>query len=276
MEEVHGAADLAVVPLLGLLDAAQVGLEVGLAGPRRSVDALKLRVAVVAAPVSAGQLRQLERLAGGLRRGKVRPAAKVLPAPLSVDADLLVRREPADDLGLVVLADGIEVEDGVLAVPDLAPDRLVAVDDLLHPRLDLCEVVQAERLVAGEVVVEAVLDRGPDRHLRPREQLLHRLGHDVADVVADGLERLRRLARQDFEAAAFLQRAVEVEKRAVEFHEHRLLLQRFGDGGGDVAARNAVVELAFRAVGEDQVDHVSQVHVRAGGSPFRRGGGTGS
>ena len=41
-----------------------------------------------------------------------------------------------------------------------------------------------------EVVVEAVLDRRADRHLGPRVELLHRLGHHVGGVVADQLQRL--------------------------------------------------------------------------------------
>ena len=41
-----------------------------------------------------------------------------------------------------------------------------------------------------EVVVEAGLDRRADRHLGPRVELEHRLGHHVGGVVADQLQRL--------------------------------------------------------------------------------------
>ena len=44
-------------------------------------------VAMIAPPVGAGQFRQLERLAHGLGRGKVRAEAQVLPRPLVIDAD---------------------------------------------------------------------------------------------------------------------------------------------------------------------------------------------
>ena len=59
----------------------------------------------------------------------MRPQAEVLPGPLAVDADLLAQGQVGDDLGLVGLADGLEVGDGVVAVPDLPADRLVAFDD---------------------------------------------------------------------------------------------------------------------------------------------------
>ena len=44
MEQVHLAAELAVVALLGLLDLMQVGFELVLGRPRGAVDALQLRL----------------------------------------------------------------------------------------------------------------------------------------------------------------------------------------------------------------------------------------
>ena len=219
VEEVHGPADLAMVALLGFLQAMQVRRQVGFGRPGRAVDALQHRIAVIAPPVGAGQLGQLERLAGDLGRGQVRASAEVLPGALAIDRDVLAGRDAADDLGLVDLADQLKVGDGRLAVPDLAHDRLVAVDDLLHARLDLGEVIQAERLLAGEVVIEAVLDSWADGHLRAGEQLLHRLSQDMAYVVADGFQRLGRIARQDLERAAVLQGAVDIQQLAVQFHQ---------------------------------------------------------
>ncbi len=278
VEEVHGPADLAVVALLGLFQPRQMGFEVGLAGPRRTIDALELSVAMVAAPIGAGQLHQFERLADRLRRGQVRPQAQVLPLALAIDRDRLALGQVGDDLGLVGLADRLEVGDGLGAVPDFAHDLLVAVDDLLHALFDLGQIIQAERRLAGEVVIEPVLDGRADRDLRAGEQFLHRLGHDVAGVVADGVERLGAVARQDLELAAARQRAVEVVESPIELDEHGAFLQRFGDGGGDVTARGAVFELALRAVGENQIDHDSHVHVREAdpSGVLSRGWGTGS
>ena len=71
-------------------------------------------------------------------------------------------------------------------------------------------------------------------------------------------------------------RAIEVQEQAVNLDQQGLLLERFGDRGGDVAARDPLVELTDRAVREFQVDHVSHVHFRAAPSGDLRGGGTGS
>ncbi|OIQ70168.1 hypothetical protein GALL_482220 [mine drainage metagenome] len=234
--KVHGPADLAVVALLGLLQARQMRLEVGFACPGGAVDPLELGVAMVAAPIGAGQLGQLEGLAHMLGRGQVRTQAQVLPLTLAIDRDRLGVGQVGDDLGLVGLADLIEVGDGHVAVPDLAHDLLVAIDDLLHALFDLGQSIQAERRVAGEVVIEAVLDRRTYGHLGPGEQFLDGLGHHVAGVMADGVQRLGALPRQDLELAAARQRTVEVQKLAVQLDQQGALLQRLGDGGGDIAA----------------------------------------
>ena len=168
--------------------------------------------------------------------------------------------------------------DGLVAVPDLAHDLLVAIDDLLHALFDLGQIVQTEGRVAGEVVVEAVLDGRTDRDLGAGEQLLHRLGHDVAGVVADGVQRFGAVARQDLELAAARKRAIQIVELPIQLDEHGAFFQRLGDGGGDITARRAVFELALGAVGENQVDHDSHVHVREAdpSGVLSRGWGTGS
>ena len=207
----------------------------------------------------------------------MRAAAEILPAALAIDRNLFAGRDALDDLGLVGLPDALEVGDGLVAGPDLAPDRLVAVDNLLHPLLDRRQVVQAERLVAREVVVEAVVDRRADGHLGAGKQFLHRLGHDVAGVVAQGLQRFQAVAGEDLEVAALREGPVHVQQLAVQLDQGGALGERRSDRGRHVFARHAGVVLAFGAIGENQVDHVSQVHVRADPpGPFERGGGTGS
>ncbi len=63
------------------------------------------------------------------------------------------------------------------------------------------QVVGRERLVAGEVVIEAVLDHRADGHLRAGPQRLHGLGQHVRGVVADQLQRARVVAGDEFDLA---------------------------------------------------------------------------
>src|SRR5690606_30035061 len=96
MEEIHLTANLAMVAALCLLDHGDIGLEVGFRRPGRAIDALKHLVAAVAAPIGAGELRQLESLAELARRRQMRPAAEIEPVTLAVDGDVLARRNALD------------------------------------------------------------------------------------------------------------------------------------------------------------------------------------
>ena len=63
-------------------------------------------------------------------------------------------------------------------------------DDLAHLLFDLRAGLRGERLVAGEIVVEAVLDHRADGDLGAGTQLLHGFGQHVGAVVADQFQRL--------------------------------------------------------------------------------------
>jgi hypothetical protein len=118
---------------------------------------------VVAAPVGAGHLHQLEvlELAGA---GHVRAAAQVLER-LRGTATHPRCRDAGDDLGLVGLAQALEVGHGLVARQHAAHHRLVLLGQLGHLLLDGGQVFRREGALVGEVVVEAVLDHRADGDL---------------------------------------------------------------------------------------------------------------
>ena len=157
---------------------------------------------MIAPPVRAGDLHQLE---GGADIGggaHVRPAAQIDPVPLAVQSDGFRRRQVLDELGLVFLALGLEEGDGFLAVDHAALEPGAAADNVAHFQLDGGEVVRRERLIAGEIVVEAVLDRWADGDLGAGIQILHRLGQHVGGVVTDHVQRLGVAARDEHQRAS--------------------------------------------------------------------------
>ncbi len=103
-EQVELDAELAVVAPLGLLEPVEVLLQRLVALPRGAVDALEHRALLVAPPVRARDLRQLERteLAG---RRDVRAAAQVDVGHAAVGVQVLVDADGAvaGDLAVVVL-----------------------------------------------------------------------------------------------------------------------------------------------------------------------------
>src|SRR5207244_2983226 len=85
-EQPELASELAVVARLGLLDALEMLLQVGLGEEARAVDAREHRPRGVAAPVGARDRAQLER-ADRARAGRVRPAAEIREGAVGVQRD---------------------------------------------------------------------------------------------------------------------------------------------------------------------------------------------
>src|SRR3546814_5007641 len=79
------------------------------------------------------------------RRRHVRAAAQIQPFALAVDRDDLALRQVADDLRLVGLALLLEEPDRLAAVPLLADEGPVAIDDLGHLGLDPLQILRRER-----------------------------------------------------------------------------------------------------------------------------------
>src|SRR5206468_1117072 len=82
------------------------------------------------------------------------------PIALTIDGDFLLRGNLPDPFGLEELAPFPKIFDRAVTAPDFARDLLVTVDDLAHALLDAGEILRREGFLAGEIVIEAVLDGG--------------------------------------------------------------------------------------------------------------------
>jgi len=241
-----------------LLEALEVVGEVLLGVEGRAVDAREHLAARVAAPVGARDAEQLERL-DAVRGGGVRPAAEVGEGAVRVQGhgvDARVADQVLDQLDLVVLPLAREAVERRAGRDVLALERLGRLDVLAHPGLERLEVGVGDRDAVGEleVVVEAVLDRRPDRDLRPGIEVEHRGGQHVRRVVADEVERVLAVARgDDRDLVAVGQRPREVAKLPADLHGERRAGQPRPDGGRQLGARGAIRELLLRAVGKDHV-----------------------
>ena len=258
VEEVELAPEPAMVAPARLLDALEMRVEVGLLEERRAVDAREHRAARVAAPVGARERRQLEG-PDRLRRLQVRATAEVGEAVLLVERDLLARGERLGDLDLVGLAIGAEARDSVLA---RRLDALVgvrpALQDRAHLVLDAGQVALTRRFREIEVVVETVLDRGPDRDLRAGPEVLDGLGHEVRGRVAQHRQRVVVADAQNAQVRAIGQRQAEIAQLAVDLDGGRGVGQPRSDRARGVEPAGAGRELELVAVGEDGPGHTSE------------------
>ncbi|MGY3118969.1 hypothetical protein ACVWXQ_002906 [Bradyrhizobium sp. S3.14.4] len=188
------------------------------------------------------------------------PRQRSEPVALVVDLDRLGAGNGVDQLDLEGLALVAEHLLGLLAIPDFLGEGFVARDDLAHLLLDRGKVFRRERLVAEEVVVEAVLDHGTDGDLGARPQRLHGFGEHVGAVVADQLERARIVAVDQLDLGIGFDGIVEVGDYAVERHRNRALGQRRRNALGDLEAGDALGVFAPGAVGEGEGDLFGRGH----------------
>ena len=254
MKQIELAPELAVVALFGFLDLPEIGVELFLLRECRAVDPRQHRIVAVAAPVRASDLHQLERIADLAGGGHVRSAAEVEPVALEIDLDRFVAGNGVDQFDLEVLALVAEHLFGLLATPHLLGERLVARDDLAHLFFDRGEIFRRERLVAEEIVVEAVFDHRADRHLGARPQRLHGFRQHMGRVVPDQLQRAGIVAGDELDVRILGDRIGEVADHAVERHCHRALGERGRDALGDVEPGDVPGEFALGAVGKGEGD----------------------
>ena len=213
-EELQLPPQLAVIPPFGLLQAGQIRVERFLGGKRDPVDALEHLPVLVPPPVRAGGAEQLDRLdpAGGRQMGT---PAHVLEPVLAVEAHRIVGN-PLEQFGLVCFPAALERPNRVVP-PDGDPlDRLVALRQLAHPRLDRLQILGRKRPADVEVIVEPVLDRRTDRQFGLREQLPHGLRKQVRGAVPVDLPPGRVAKRQPLHRGIALERGGEIARRPVD------------------------------------------------------------
>ena len=116
----------------------------------------------------------------------------------------------------------------LVARDDDAPERRVRFDDASHRLLDGAKILFGEpaaRLV--EVVVETVVDRRADGHLRAGKETLDRVGHDMRRRVPNDRETLGgRRANGGQLGRRCRDGGMQVDDAAVKAHGDDVLLER--------------------------------------------------
>ena len=242
VEQIQLAAQLAVVALLGFFDAGQIGVQLGLVGEGGAVDALQHLVLFIAAPVSAcdgGQLEGLD-LAGG---GHVRARAQVGEVALTVEGNVRVLGQVADQLDFIRLALFFHELDGFLPGQLKALQLVVLLDDAAHFLLHFLQEVGGEGLVHVEIVVEAVVDGGADGQLGLRAQLFHGLSQHVAGGMAQHPLGFVVFKGEDLQLAVMVDGLPQLHDFTVHAGAQRLLFQVLAQLTGDLQRGHAVFKL---------------------------------
>ena len=216
LEEIQLLAEPPVVAPLGLLDEDEILLHLLGCRKSRPVDALEHLVVLVAPPVGAGHVEQLEGLDLS-RCGDVRAPAQIGEITLRVQAHRFhIGGQVVDQLHLVGFALFLEELHRFFAADLAAREGFVLGGDLGHALLDLLQILGREGRLVIEIVVEPVLDRRADGHLHVGEKLLHRLGHDMGDAVTQHTDPLGRVDVHGVDGAVFRDRTRQVDQTIVE------------------------------------------------------------
>ena len=109
----------------------------------------------------------------------MRTGAQVGELALAVEGNDGVLRQIVDQLDLVRLLGLFHERNGLGAGQLKALELQLFLADLAHFLLDGFKVVGREGVLAVDVVIEALFDRGADGELRARVQAADRLRHDV-------------------------------------------------------------------------------------------------
>ena len=204
-EQLQLASDPAVVALFGLFELPEVLVQVLLAGPGGSVDALQLLASLIPAPVGPGDVEQLEHAdiaAVGYvgAAAQIDELARVIEAGRrdvsGIDVRIFVAPHPrgaallqiGQQFDLVVLAEGSEPLNGRLDGHFLALERMALRRDLPHLFLDARQIIRGDAARHVDVVIKTIFDGGPDAEFDAREKPLDRGRHHMRGAVSHGIE----------------------------------------------------------------------------------------
>ncbi len=187
-KEAQLLAQTAVVPLLGLLDARQILVQLLLLGEGNAIDALEGLPVGVAPPVGGVAGGELQGVALHPACGvQMRPGAQVGKLSLLVEGNDLALGEVVDELHLKRLALVLHELKG-LGPGQFEPLQLqLLLADLPHFALDLLQMLGGKGEGGVHVVIPPLVNGGADGQLHLRPKTLHRLGHDVGASVPIGL-----------------------------------------------------------------------------------------
>ena len=118
------------------------------------------------------------------------------------------------------------------------------------------EILGRERLLAQKFVEKAVVDGRADAQLHVGKKLEHRRGQQVRRRVAEDLQRVGILRRENRERSVVLERPREVHQLAVGARHQRLARQAVRDLSRDLRGRGAARHFLRGSVRQCDLDGI--------------------
>ena len=201
-EKLHLTPQLVVIPALDVLQMFQMRLQLLFFLKYRAIDTLQLRLIGIATPVCHRGRDQLVGL-DILRAHQMRAGTQIHEAALVIERNLRVLRQILDQFHLVRLSLFFHKFDCFRSGQGKPLDPVAFLDDLLHLRFQLIQILPGKRSRI-KVIVKSVLDGRPDRHLGLREKPFYRLRQNMRCGMPKHFKPLRIAGCQDIQAAVFV------------------------------------------------------------------------
>src|SRR5262245_56294496 len=173
----------------------QVFVELLLGRPHGSIDTLEHRIVLVTPPVCAGYRSQPEVLAFA------RPPDVWAGAQVREVADRIGRYRsagyPVYQLELEVLVMRPKELESLRLRPRLLSELQAGFHDVAHPPLDFFQIIGSQCPRKLHIVIETILDRGPDPEPGLGEYLSHGCRHNMRSRVAQAVKAVVLLGREN-------------------------------------------------------------------------------
>ena len=201
MEKLQFLAELAVIAFARLFDHFAPMGQFLRSGEGDAVDALQLRIALIALVIGAGH-RSQRKGTDPSRRFHVRPGAEIGESAVAVETDFFTLRNAFEDIQLVAAGHPALAERGELAGATefhrLGPadhttfEWLVLRDDLSHLCFDPGEILGRDAVPQIDVIIKSLLHRRPRRELCLGPDAQNGLGQHVGAGMTQGFQFVHR------------------------------------------------------------------------------------
>ena len=141
----------------------------------------------------------------------------------------------------------LEISDCITPLLLLPHIRLIFRRQLVHPLLDLLQVLTRQSVIVDiDVVVKSRFDRRPDAEFRAREERFNRFGHQVSRAVPESMLAPFVIPFQNPDRRVGWNLALEIPDLTVYLYGKSLPSQSFADALRNLLAGDVPVELLLR------------------------------